>query len=415
MSGMTGAMLSRPFDTLPNDLGLRGPRKHATHATHPTPLESPIMTQPPFTWRLHDLPFVARLVIAVFLCSVGLGYLAAIVQVNVQDAPKGELMPGPKDLIDKYHGKEGISTIERLITADVSKPFSASGTMQPAFTTKSGGWADALTIREHELAEKDQKDFDALAVEEQDKYIASARAELRKERKTEMLVMAHWIHNGLDKKAYEDDFYPLPEELRDQPITKDMATKNGDMQGVKIYKLVNSRCVRCHTDARRADADFAPLNEYWKIKAYTDKSKNAGAISILKLAQTTHVHLLGFSMLYFLTGFLLAMTGWPAIIRFVIAPLALLAQIAEIACWWLGRLDDPYGSMFAQSVAICGGIVGLVLALQIVMTLLSLFGKFGKMVVVLLLLAAIAGAGGIFELKIKGYLADEAQVGAVEK
>src|SRR5271166_1161488 len=105
-------------------------------------------------WRLRDLPFVARLVIAVFLCSVGIGYFAALVQVHVQDASAGQPLPDAKTMIEKFHGVDGVSTIERLITADESLPFSASGTMRPAFTYKSAGWDQAAEDLAHEIAKK---------------------------------------------------------------------------------------------------------------------------------------------------------------------------------------------------------------------------------------------------------------------
>jgi hypothetical protein len=374
------------------------------------------MNNLPFSWRLRDLPFVARLVIAVFLCSVGGGFLSALVQVHVQDAPAGELLPSGQPLVDKFHGKEGVSTIERLVTADESLPFSVSGTMQPAFTTKSGGWPDKPEERARNQAEKDNVDFDALDEKDQKQRIAAARAELRKERMGEKEVMAHWIHHGLDKTAYEKDFYPLPEELKDKPMTPELLTKDDKgTPGVKIHQLVSKRCENCHTDSRQAQADFAPLNKYWEIKTYADAKEGSGGMPLRKLAQTTHVHLLGFSMLYFLTGVLFAMTNYPGIIRFVLAPAALLAQFADISCWWLARLDNPYGSMFAQAVAVTGGIVGLALGLQIVLTLFSLFGKLGKLVVFVLLILAALAAWQLMEGPIKTRLAAEQSATTAEK
>jgi hypothetical protein len=365
------------------------------------------MSQLPFSWRLRDLPFVARLVIACFLCSVGVGYFSALVQVHVQDASPGEWLPSGQRLIDKFHGKSGVSTIEELITADESLPFGASGTMKPAFTTKSLRWPEDVKAAAQKLAKEGGVDFDAATAEEQAKYKALGRTKLRKERNTEMEVMRDWIHNGLDKKAYDDDFYPMPEELRDKPLTEKFLTKDDNgTPGVKIYGLINSRCVRCHTDSRRAEADGAPLNEYLKIKAYADTPGATGAISIHKLAQTTHVHMLGFSMLYFLTGLLFAMTDWPAIVRFAIAPSALLAQVVDVSFWWLARLDDPYGSMFAMAVSVTGGIAGLFLGLQILLTLWSLFGKVGKVVLIVLLLAVALGGWQLFG-QIKWYVQQE--------
>ena len=43
----------------------------------------------------------------------------------------------------------------------------------------------------------------------------------------------------------------------------------------------------------------------------------------------------------------------------LIAPLPLLAQVADISCWWLARLEGPIGEQFAQAILVTGGIVGL--------------------------------------------------------
>ena len=76
----------------------------------------------------------------------------------------------------------------------------------------------------------------------------------------------------------------------------------------------------------------------------------ARGMSLSKLAQTTHVHMLGFSMLYGLTGLLFAFTSYPVFVRVLIAPLPLLAQIIDISFWWLARLDEPYGPGFAAAI-----------------------------------------------------------------
>jgi hypothetical protein len=375
------------------------------------------MSNPACTWRLRDLPFVARLVIAVFLCSVGAGYFAALVQVHVQDAGGGEPLPSAQNMHDKFHGKDGVSTIERLVTAPESLPFSSSGSMRTAFTTRAaGGWDEAAEGVARAQADKEKVDFDELPDDERARRLTPAKAELRRQREGEANAVADWIHNGLDKKAYDDDLFPLPDDLKGHPITKKYLKedKNGTVLGVKIRSLVNNRCARCHTENDRTAAGDAPLTEYWRIKAYTsDKQNGVGAMSMHKLAQSTHVHLLGFSILYFLTGVLFAMTNWPAPIRVVLAPAPLLVQLVDISFWWLARVDDPWGSWFAQGVVVTGGIVGLCLGLQIILTLFSLFGKFGKVVIFLLIVLAGVGGWQIYELKIKGYLANEVNASKV--
>ena len=58
-------------------------------------------------WTLSDLPLAARLTVAVFLISVGIGYFSALVQVHFQHAKPGSPLPSDEDIIAKFHGRVG--------------------------------------------------------------------------------------------------------------------------------------------------------------------------------------------------------------------------------------------------------------------------------------------------------------------
>ena len=120
---------------------------------------------------LGGLPAPVRLVIAVFLISVGVGYCSALVQCISSTAP-GKLLPGPEDAVATYYGQERMSVLGELLTADEGKPFNGSGTMRVAFTTKSAGWLRAIRKKteEHHLDS------------------AQAEAELYREREGERLA-----------------------------------------------------------------------------------------------------------------------------------------------------------------------------------------------------------------------------------
>jgi uncharacterized membrane protein YbhN (UPF0104 family) len=130
-------------------------------------------------------------------------------------------------------------------------------------------------------------------------------------------------------------------------------------------------------------------------------------MSLTKLAQTTHVHLLGFAMLYALTGLIFALSTYPGLLRVLIAPLPLLFQVIDISLWWLARLDSPHGEMFARDIRYTGMAVGAGLALQIVLSLFNLFGRGGKVVLLLLALGAACGGYVAKEKVVDPYLAKE--------
>jgi hypothetical protein len=99
------------------------------------------------TFRLRQLPTAAKLVLTVFLITVGLGYFSAMVQLHMQHSLRnGEPMPGPDDLIAKFSGKQKVpeggipkpvSKLEYLIMGNTEGELTKE-TMAPAFFGKSG-------------------------------------------------------------------------------------------------------------------------------------------------------------------------------------------------------------------------------------------------------------------------------------
>src|SRR5262245_10156247 len=129
---------------------------------------------------LRNLPLAVRVVLAVFLISVGLGYFSALVQLHFQIASPGRFLPGAEDAIAAYHGTRAQSQLERLISADEAKPFNGSGSMRPAFTRRSAGWTKAIRAKADE-------DHVPLSVAEE---------RVRAERDGERLALIHWIRAG---------------------------------------------------------------------------------------------------------------------------------------------------------------------------------------------------------------------------
>lgn len=335
---------------------------------------------PAFRLTLRDLPLAARLVLALFLISVGLGYASAMVQLHFQHASPGQFMPSAHDVIVKFHGDpdpaKRMGALQRLLEAADTLPLNGSGSMAPAFTTRSQGWASAIR--------------------------KAPEADVRRERAGEREAVLLWIKSGFNRQEYDADNLSLPESLRETPITADFKTDDGS---VKIKSLFAERCVRCHQkDGDDANAANYPLDTYEALQRYTTVEANPGAMSLTKLAQSTHAHLLSFAMLYMLTGLLFTLTNYPAWLRFTLGPLVLLAQIADIGCWWLARLDGVLGEQFALAILGTGAVVGLGLSLQIVLTLFHLFGNAGRCVLIVLFLFAGAGLGLIQQRVVEPHL-----------
>jgi hypothetical protein len=358
---------------------------------------------PASRFRLRDLPMAARLVMAAFLISVGVGYFSALVQLHFKVASPGELLPTVDDTTTAYHGDVSQrSALERLITTDEKKSFNGKGSMRAAFFRESNGWEPALRKMAKKLEEEAKAKPDEATVER----------ELRKEREVEIEGLLFWIRNGAKAAEYEADEISvnageLPTALRSVKISNPFveSAPNGD-QTVHIKTVIKRRCVRCHTPTGDSSAADAPLSSVEEVHAYL-RPERRGGMGLARLAQTTHVHLLGFAMLYGLTGILFALTSYPGWVRLLVAPLPLIAQLIDICCWWLARVDPSY----AHVITVTGGIVAAGLGIQIVFTTFNLFGRTGKGVLAVLLIVGAGGGYVLVDRVIGPYLTEEKAAG----
>lgn len=346
---------------------------------------------------LGELPLSARLTLAVFLLSVGIGYVSALVQLHFQHATPGELLPSPEDAVRVFHGDTGAkpkSKIEQLLPEDYQgKKLNGQGQMTAAFFNRSEDYKDAIAERARELAKKQ-------GVKKPDQAIkGAATAEVDFERNGERLAMIAWVRSGAKEAEYNADNFPLPPEIEKLPLTRKMLVEqNGEIvepRAVKIQTLFQQRCANCHQEG--GEGQNYPLTNFTEIKKYVSVKSSEG-MSMVKLAQTTHTHLLSFAMLYGLTGLILSFSSYPRLVRIVLCPLPLLAQIVDISFWWLARLPDPNGPMFARWIVYSGAVVAIGLLLHIVLSLFNLFRVKGWLVLVLLF--AAAGYAG-YETKIR--------------
>jgi hypothetical protein len=344
----------------------------------------------PFPYRLRDLPLAARLVLSVFLLAVGGGYFSALVQLHFRLGGKGNPLPTPDDIVEHFSGvphwwsgpppadanaaakepEKPVCDLERLILAPQGMPKDRTGSM--AFAFFSG---------------------------------KSLTDEQRQERDGERKALCAWIHAPPEerKKAYEDDAFPLPDELvaRQRALPGAAITKKFVSDGqVKVKDIIDARCWKCHQD--EGQEGHARLVEYEDFEKYlvvpepvkrsdgSEGAPSARQVSVEALTQTTHLHLLSFAVLFTLTGLIFSFTSYWGWVRGLLAPLALVAQVADVGCWWLARLDGV-GPYFAVAIIGTGTLVGLGLWLQIVLGLFDMYGWKGKVVVALLLVGVGAG------------------------
>jgi hypothetical protein len=338
----------------------------------------------PFRLTLRELPLPVRLVLSLFLIAVGLGYFSALVQLHFQNASPGEPLPTPDDLVEIFSGVENwsgknpppkpVSKLEKLIMAPETLAHNSTGTMSFAFFGKK-------------VTTEDE----------------------RARRQGEQLAIQAWIDapDPERKEAYENDAFPLPKSLADHPVTKDYV----DGANVKVKSIIDARCGKCHAEEglegkKKLGDDYS---DFADVLAVPQVGHTSRQMSLDHLTQTTHLHLLSFSVLWTLTGLIFAFSSYPTWARCILAPVVLLAQVADVICWWLARLDG-IGPYFALTIIGTGAVVGLGLFLQIVLSLFNMYRLPGRLVLLVLLGGAIAGCVAI-EPIIDGHLAREKATG----
>ena len=340
----------------------------------------------PLRFTLRDLPVSAKLVLTAFLAAVGLGYFSALVQLHTQHSSrKGDHLPTPDDVIEHFAGlklyepgREPKSKIESLISGPHDAGWGKTN-MTPAFFGKSGG-------------------FDQLVADVGDEAAHAMREGERR-------AMIAWINADLEDrlKAYDNDAFTRPADQKDQPITEDYVDpETGD---VLIYTLIEDRCVRCHVEGEQFPAldNFdallplitAPRSEVVRGLFGEEWVRSGKQISVEGLTQSTHAHLLSFAVLFALTGLITALSRLPAWVRVTLAPMVLIAQVVDIACWWLARVPE-YGPYFAQTIILTGTVVGIGLVLQIILGLFSMYDRRARVAMIVIVLAGLVGVGVVY-------------------
>ncbi|HSQ57413.1 MAG TPA: hypothetical protein VLM40_16950, partial [Gemmata sp.] len=224
------------------------------------------------------------------------------------------------------------------------------------------------------------------------------RDKLRGEHTGERDVLVLWAKADPErrKKGYQDDHFGIAPADLPKAITESFKSAP---DAVKVKSIIDARCVVCH--GQGGDADKYPLCTFDQIEKYlkVEEPKVDGnwikvqePMSLEKLTQSTHAHLLSFAVLFSLTGLVFAFSSYPASVRCILAPLALVAVVADVALWWLARLSDGYGVYFAMGVIGTGGLTGVALGLQIALSVWNMYAAKGKFVI--LLIFALAGVGG---------------------
>jgi hypothetical protein len=139
----------------------------------------------------------------------------------------------------------------------------------------------------------------------------------------------------------------------------------------KAAPIFAANCIGCHM----ADAhSIPPLTSF---EAVQKVAKSDTGTSLADLAEVSHIHLFGISIIFLLTGAIFALSETPIWVRVSLVVVPYLTILMDIGSWWFTKYLDP--AFFAYVVVVGGACMGLALAAQIFIALWEMWIKPPKM------------------------------------
>jgi hypothetical protein len=176
-----------------------------------------------------------------------------------------------------------------------------------------------------------------------------------------------------------DEYHGLPEgkTLIESALMGPMADKISDADRTRILAWVHdgakaadypqvepifaANCISCHMAEAQS---IPPLTSYEAVQIV---AKADTGTSITDLAEVSHIHLFGISIIFLLTGAIFALSETPIWIRVSLVVVPYLTILADIGSWWFTKYLDP--AFFAYVVVVGGACMGLALGAQILIAL----------------------------------------------
>jgi len=127
-----------------------------------------------------------------------------------------------------------------------------------------------------------------------------------------------------------------------------------------VRPIFDNNCTVCHS--AKSGLSIPHLTSYDEIMQVVQLDTGS---TLGQLARVSHIHLFGISVIFLLTGTIFALSSMPQKWRLLIIVLPYLAIWADIGAWWITK----YEPVFAYVVLVGGGLMGVALAIQILVSL----------------------------------------------
>ena len=131
-----------------------------------------------------------------------------------------------------------------------------------------------------------------------------------------------------------------------------------------IKPILDERCVVCHSSA--SGLQIPDFSTYDGVKQVANVDTGVSLHSLMKVS---HIHLFGIALVALGIGLVFRFALLPAWFQCTLTLLPFIAIFTDIAAWFLTKWDPIY----AYTIIIAGGILGLSWALQITISLYQIW------------------------------------------
>jgi len=149
-------------------------------------------------------------------------------------------------------------------------------------------------------------------------------------------IITNWIEHGTDEAEFDQSVAPI----------------------------LNDNCIGCHSV--EAEMGLPPLTGYDDVMKLTHADTGA---SIQNLVRVSHIHLFGIAFILFFVGRIFILCEMPITIKRITVAIPFLAILIDILSWYVTKTIPG----FAYVVVVAGGLMGLSLGMQILVSMYQMW------------------------------------------
>ena len=140
--------------------------------------------------------------------------------------------------------------------------------------------------------------------------------------------------------------------------------KNVDEFNDKVAPIFNNNCTMCHSQA--SGMRLLPLTNYEEVLELTKADTGA---SVQSLVRVSHIHLFGIAFILFFLGRIFILCEMPVRLKRITVAIPFLAMLLDILSWYVTKVFPG----FAIVVVAAGGLMGLSIAVQILVSMYQMW------------------------------------------